>query len=120
MMRREEADAVHTVQYTLVPRHDNYACTLCLTTCLLMWMISAVGLGTAYAVVYSTPNSCGVACLADRSYQYHSCAWLGRLECYDGVDDGVCASCAPPTNLSLAEQTSFHVCCPHHPMSTAM
>lgn len=123
-MMRRGTDAARTTlsnaytQYALVPRHDNYACTLCLMTCLLMWMIAAVGLATAYGVVYANADSCGVACTADRSLRYHSCAWLGQLACYNGVDDGACASCAAPVNVSLMEEASFRVCCPFHPNST--
>lgn len=100
------------VGFSLVPRHDNHACTLCLASCLLMWFISACGLSIAFGVLYPRAH-CGVACRADRSTPHFSCAWLFSDPCYNGLDDGKCAGCSP-RNSSLLETLSFEACCPMH------
>lgn len=109
-----DIDDEFIVGLSLIPRHDNHACTLCLISCLIVWMTSAVGLAIAFFLVYSHERECGVACLIDRGHTYYSCSWLFANSCFDR-DDGYCTYCDPPPNMTSLEGVSFKTCCPHHP-----
>lgn len=99
------------VGISLVPRHDNHACTLCLSLCFLMWFTFACGLAVSFAVVYTRPV-CGVACQAELANEYLSCSWM--RDCYDGIDDGECRGCTPPTDLTDLSGINFGACCAFH------
>ena len=120
--RSDAAERTHEVEVTddfllgisLVPRHDNHACTLCLTMCLVLWLLLACGLAIAFALVVPQ-EPCGVACRVDRSTEHFSCAWLFRRRCFNGIDDGTCRGCPAPEGAASLDAMSFATCCPLHP-----